>query len=185
MKSRMMIVSVLAIGCAANVALSQQGVGVQLKDRDRLQTFSATLQKDQTRLQECLPTELKTSIKDMTLARDQYQQQLRDKQKDVAVCTVETRDLLRDQIKDQIKDQTKDREQIRERLLEESDRTYELVCAKCGAIGVHDHTKNHDYCPLCENSQLHMVEMSYAFKLLLDEIKGLGIFPRLIMRDRA
>ena len=118
MKSRMMIVSVLAIGCAANVALSQQGVGVQLKDRDRLQTFSATLQKDQTRLQECLPTELKTSIKDMTLARDQYQQQLRDKQKDVAVCTVETRDLLRDQIKDQIKDQTKDREQIRERLLE-------------------------------------------------------------------
>ena len=74
---------------------------------------------------------------------------------------------------------------IRERLLEESDRTYELVCGKCGAIGVHDHTKNMDYCPLCETSQLSMVEMSYAFKLLLDEIKALGIFPRLIMRDKA
>ncbi len=74
---------------------------------------------------------------------------------------------------------------IRERLLEESDRTYELVCGKCGSIGVHDHTKNADYCPLCETSTLSMVEMSYAFKLLLDEIKALGIFPRLIMRDKA
>jgi hypothetical protein len=118
MKTRMMIVSVLAMGCAANIALSRQGQDVQQKDQDRLQTFGATIQKDQTRLQECLPAELKTSIQDMTLARDQYQQQLRDKQKDVAVCTVETRDLLRDQIKDQIKDQAKDREQIRERLLE-------------------------------------------------------------------
>lgn len=116
MKSKMMIVSVLAIGCAANVALS--GQGVQQKDQDRLQTFSPTLQKDQTRLQDCLPTELKTSVQDMTQARDQYQQKLRDKQSEVAVCTEVTRDQLRDQIKDQIKDQVKDREQIRERLQE-------------------------------------------------------------------
>jgi DNA-directed RNA polymerase subunit B' len=74
---------------------------------------------------------------------------------------------------------------LRERLLEESDRTFELVCSKCGGIGVHDHIKNIDYCPLCESSQLHQVEMSYAFKLLLDEIKALGIFPRLILKDKA
>ncbi len=124
MKNRLMKLTVLTLGCAANVALS--GQGVQQKDQDRLQTFSPTLQKDQTRLQECLPTELKTCVQDMTLARDQYQQQLRDKQKDVAACTAEKRDQLRDQIKDQlrdqvkdqIKDQTKDREQVRERLQE-------------------------------------------------------------------
>lgn len=74
---------------------------------------------------------------------------------------------------------------LRERLLEESDRTYELVCSKCGSIAVKDHVKNHEYCPLCESTDLHMVEMSYAFKLLLDEIKAIGIFPRLLLRDKA
>ena len=116
MKTRMMIVTVLTIGCAANVAMSAEGV--QQKDRDRLQTFSPTLQQDRTRLQECLPADLKASVQDMTKARDQYQQQLRDKQKEVVVCTDEKRDQLRDQLRDQIKDQVKDREQIRERLQE-------------------------------------------------------------------
>ncbi len=75
---------------------------------------------------------------------------------------------------------------IRERLLEESDLTHELVCSKCGSIAVKDHVKNQQYCPLCDtNSELHLVEMSYAFKLLLDEIKAIGIFPRLMMRDKA
>ena len=74
---------------------------------------------------------------------------------------------------------------IRERLLEESDKASELVCEKCGSIAVHDHIKNREYCPLCDSTQLHYVEMSYAFKLLLDEIKSLGIFPRLLLRDKA
>lgn len=74
---------------------------------------------------------------------------------------------------------------IRERLLEESDKTAELVCEKCGSIAVHDHIKNRQYCPLCDSTSLHYVEMSYAFKLLLDEIKSLGIFPRLVLKDKA
>ena len=118
MKSKMMIVTVLAIGCGASVAMSADVVQKKDQVQDRLQTFSPTLQKDQTRLQECLPTELKTSVQDMTLARDKYQQQLRDQQKEVAVCADAKRDQLRDQLKDQIKDQVKDREQIRERLQE-------------------------------------------------------------------
>ncbi|VVC00693.1 DNA-directed RNA polymerase subunit B' [uncultured archaeon] len=74
---------------------------------------------------------------------------------------------------------------IRERLLEESDKTQELVCEKCGSIAVQDHVKNRQYCPLCDSQALSYVEMSYAFKLLLDEIKSLGIFPRLLLRDKA
>ncbi len=74
---------------------------------------------------------------------------------------------------------------LRERLLEESDKTTELVCEKCGSIAVHDHIKNRDYCPLCDSTSLHPIEMSYAFKLLLDEIKAIGIFPRLIIKDKA
>ena len=74
---------------------------------------------------------------------------------------------------------------LRERMLEESDKTYELVCEKCGSIAIHDHVKNRDYCALCDSTSLHYVEMSYAFKLLLDEIKSIGIFPRLMLRDKS
>ena len=74
---------------------------------------------------------------------------------------------------------------LKERLLDESDKTTLLVCDKCGSIGYHDFVKNRDNCPLCVESKLEQVEMSYAFKLLLDEIESLGIFPRLIMRDKA
>ena len=74
---------------------------------------------------------------------------------------------------------------IKERMLEESDKSVELVCTRCGYFGVHDYIKNVDYCPQCKSADIEPVEMSYAFKLLLDEIKGLGIFPRMILRDRA
>ncbi|MCX8194600.1 MAG: DNA-directed RNA polymerase subunit B [Candidatus Micrarchaeota archaeon] len=74
---------------------------------------------------------------------------------------------------------------LKERLLDESDKTTLLVCEKCGSIGYHDFVKNRDRCPLCDDSRLEPIEMSYAFKLLLDEIESLGIFPRLILRDKA
>ncbi|MCC7552597.1 DNA-directed RNA polymerase subunit B [Candidatus Micrarchaeota archaeon] len=74
---------------------------------------------------------------------------------------------------------------IKERLLEESDKTTLLICAKCGSVAVHDHIKNKDTCPLCDSTQMFEVELSYAFKLLLDEIKALGIFPRLKLKDKA
>jgi len=74
---------------------------------------------------------------------------------------------------------------LKERLLDESDKTTLLVCEKCGSIGYHDFVKNRDVCPLCDDSALEPVEMSYAFKLLLDEVESLGIFPRLILRDKA
>ncbi len=73
---------------------------------------------------------------------------------------------------------------IKERLLEESDKTVALVCANCGSLGVHDYAKRRDYCPVCKGTRMEKVEMSYAFKLLLDEIKSLGIFPRLKVSDK-
>ena len=74
---------------------------------------------------------------------------------------------------------------IKERLLEESDKTDLLICAKCGGIAVHDNIKNRYYCPLCDSTQTHKIELSYAFKLLLDEIKALCVFPRLQLEDKA
>ena len=74
---------------------------------------------------------------------------------------------------------------IKERLLEESDKYVALVCANCGALGVHDYAKRRDYCPVCKGTRMERIEMSYAFKLLLDEIKSLGIFPRLKLGDKG
>ncbi|VVB98020.1 DNA-directed RNA polymerase subunit B' [uncultured archaeon] len=74
---------------------------------------------------------------------------------------------------------------IKERLLDESDKTIQLVCTECGAVANHDFVKNKDICPVCGNEVVEPVEMSYAFKLLLDEIKSLYIFPRILLKDKA
>jgi DNA-directed RNA polymerase subunit B' len=74
---------------------------------------------------------------------------------------------------------------IKERMLEESDKTIQLVCTECGSIATHDYARNKDACPICENENVEPVEMSYAFKLLLDEIKSLYIFPRMILKEKG
>ncbi len=74
---------------------------------------------------------------------------------------------------------------LKERMIDSSDKTVELVCANCGAFSLHDKLKNKRYCPLCESSDAQEVEMSYAFKLLLDEIKAIGIFPQIKLKDKS
>ena len=51
-------------------------------------------------------------------------------------------------------------------------------------IDVLDGEQRRVYCPNCdEETEIHEVEMSYAFKLLLDEMKALGIAPRIELED--
>jgi len=72
-----------------------------------------------------------------------------------------------------------------ERLLKESDLIEEYVCEKCGEIAVNDQIRKKKYCPVCDSTKVSPVEMSYAFKLLLDEMKACGISPRLKLADKA
>lgn len=74
---------------------------------------------------------------------------------------------------------------LQEKFIEDSDRVVELVCEKCGVIAVHDQIRNRRYCPLCDSSTVYPVEMSYGFKLMLDELKALGVFPRIVIGDKA
>ncbi len=74
---------------------------------------------------------------------------------------------------------------LQEKLIEDSDKTVKLVCEKCGVIGVHDRIRNKKSCPLCGSTKVYPVEMSYGFKLLLDELKALGILPKLKIADKV
>ncbi|WP_256297881.1 DNA-directed RNA polymerase subunit B [Haloarchaeobius salinus] len=73
---------------------------------------------------------------------------------------------------------------LKERLLDESDREFIHVCGQCGMSAVENVDQRRVYCPNCgEETDIHEIEMSYAFKLLLDEMKALGIAPRLELED--
>ncbi len=73
---------------------------------------------------------------------------------------------------------------LKDRLLDESDEESIPICGECGMTAIEDITQNRVYCPSCgEETNVHQVETSYAFKLLLDEMKALGIAPRLEISD--
>jgi DNA-directed RNA polymerase subunit B' len=73
---------------------------------------------------------------------------------------------------------------LKERLLDESDREWINVCGNCGMTAVENVEQRRVYCPNCdEETDIHEIEMSYAFKLLLDEMKALGIAPRIELED--
>ncbi len=62
----------------------------------------------------------------------------------------------------------------------DSDKTVLHVCENCGLLAVFDRIKGKASCSKCgASARVSKVEISYAFKLLLDELKSLGIFTRL------
>ena len=74
---------------------------------------------------------------------------------------------------------------LKERLLEESDKTEIFICEKCGLIATWDRKKDQTYCNVCGNvdTGIFKIAISYAFKLLLQELMSLTIKPQLILTD--
>ena len=67
----------------------------------------------------------------------------------------------------------------------DSDKVVVPVCEKSGLMGYFDARKGRAVSPLYgENSEISYVEVSYAFKLLLDEIRTLGIYPKLHLKSK-
>lgn len=66
----------------------------------------------------------------------------------------------------------------------ESDKTIVPICEKCGIIGIFDRIKNKAFCPVCKESQVYFIEMSYAFYIMLNELMGLCIYPKITLEDK-
>ena len=67
----------------------------------------------------------------------------------------------------------------------DSDKTVVPICESCGIIAVRNEFKDRNYCPICgDNVKISMIEISYAFKLMLDEFKSLGIYPKLVLKSK-
>ena len=57
----------------------------------------------------------------------------------------------------------------------DSDKVIIHICEKCGTLGIKDALRNKTYCPLCNSAEIEDIEVSYAFKLLAEELLGLHI----------
>jgi DNA-directed RNA polymerase subunit B' len=67
----------------------------------------------------------------------------------------------------------------------DSDKVEVHVCENCGMLAVFDNMKGRASCTKCgANVEISTIEMSYAFKLLLDELKSLGINPQIGLKSK-
>lgn len=67
----------------------------------------------------------------------------------------------------------------------DSDKTTLYVCENCGMFAVYESYKNKRYCSRCGSGvEINAIEVSYAFKLLLDELKSMLIYPRLELKNK-
>jgi DNA-directed RNA polymerase subunit B len=66
----------------------------------------------------------------------------------------------------------------------DSDKVVVHICTKCGYIAVEDNIHKKIYCPLCGSQEAEPVEMSYAFKLLVDEIQGLHLSTKFDLKNK-
>jgi DNA-directed RNA polymerase subunit B len=66
----------------------------------------------------------------------------------------------------------------------DSDKVTLPICSHCGSIGIEDNIRNKVVCPLCSSEEIDFVEVSYAFKLLLEELQGLHIRTALELKNK-
>ncbi len=60
-----------------------------------------------------------------------------------------------------------------------SDETNVPICVDCGMIAIEDKIKNKLLCQICGKKNVEYIKLPYAFKLFLDELKSMLIYPKL------
>jgi len=66
----------------------------------------------------------------------------------------------------------------------DSDKTIIWICKDCGDMTYEDTIRNKVACHLCGGNEAEPLEISYAFKLLVDELLGLGIHTSFELKNK-
>jgi DNA-directed RNA polymerase subunit B' len=74
---------------------------------------------------------------------------------------------------------------LQEKMIEDSDKFVALVDEESGMIGFRDDIRKKTVTLGSKGGKMYPVEMSYGFKLLLEELKALGIIAKIKLKDKV
>jgi len=66
----------------------------------------------------------------------------------------------------------------------DSDKVVLPICTRCGTIAIDYTIRNKIECPICHSEDVENVEVSYAFKLLIEELQGLHIHTNFTLKNK-
>jgi len=66
----------------------------------------------------------------------------------------------------------------------DSDKVVVHICEKCGSIAIKNYIKDKVICPVCGSVDAQPIEVSYAFKLLLEELQGMHIHTKFDLKNK-
>ncbi|MFA4960627.1 MAG: DNA-directed RNA polymerase subunit B'' [Candidatus Pacearchaeota archaeon] len=66
----------------------------------------------------------------------------------------------------------------------DSDKVVINICSRCGSIVIDDQIHNKRVCSLCHSNQVEPVEVSYAFKLLVEELQSLHLLTKFELKNK-
>ncbi len=66
----------------------------------------------------------------------------------------------------------------------DSDKVVVYICTRCGAMAIKDTIRNRILCPVCNSNEVEPVEISYAFKLLIEELNGMHILTHFELKNK-
>ena len=66
----------------------------------------------------------------------------------------------------------------------DSDKVVLYICSKCGSIAIEDNIRGKIYCVACGSEDAEPVEVSYAFKLLIEELQSLHIQTKFKLKNK-
>jgi len=66
----------------------------------------------------------------------------------------------------------------------DSDKVIINICSRCGSLVIDDQIHNKKVCSLCNSNQVEPIEVSYAFKLLIEELQSLHLLTKFELKNK-